>query len=97
MKIKLPDLSYVCATNRYICTVFEEMRECLKSMNFAYLPTLIEEAQMLANRMEAALGDKDAVNSLRDDIKKLKKTRKLIHEEVKELIKKENGHKKSRN
>ena len=86
MKTKLPDLSYACVTNRYICTVFEEMRECIKSMNFAYLPTLIEEAQMLANRMEAALGDKDAVNSLREDIKKLKTARKLIHEEVKELI-----------
>jgi len=88
MKTKLPNISYVCTTSRYICTVFEEMRECLKSMNFAYLPTLIEEAQMLANRMEASLGDKDAVVTLREDIKKLKTARELIKKEVETLIEK---------
>ena len=43
--------------NRTICSVLQEMRECAKTSNYSYLPGLIEEAQSLANRMEAALWD----------------------------------------
>ena len=45
-------------TNRYICDVLEAMRKCYETRNFSYLPGLIEEAQLLADRMEAGLGDK---------------------------------------
>ncbi len=45
--------------SRYICSILDEMRKCHETRNFAYLPGLIEEAQMLANRMEAALWDQD--------------------------------------
>ncbi len=40
--------------NRYICTVFEEMRKLDANKNYSSLLSLIEEAQILANRMEAA-------------------------------------------
>ena len=40
-------------SNRYICTVLDEMRDCVKTSNFSYLSGLIEEAQSLANRMES--------------------------------------------
>lgn len=43
--------------NRVICDVFIEMRKCVETQNYSYLPGLIEEAQVLANRMEAALHD----------------------------------------
>jgi hypothetical protein len=45
--------------NRYICDVFEEMRKLHKTRNYAFLPGLIEEAQTLANRMEAGLREKE--------------------------------------
>ena len=44
--------------HRYLCTVLEEMRTCCKTLNFSYLRALIEEAQVLGERMEAALGEK---------------------------------------
>lgn len=43
--------------NRTICDVLSEMRKCHETHNYAYLPGLIEEAQSMANRMEAALSD----------------------------------------
>lgn len=50
-------------TNRYICDILEEMRKCHETRNYSYLPGLIEEAQSLANRMEAALQDKSDLQS----------------------------------
>lgn len=42
---------------RTACDVLEEMRTTIKTLNFAYLESLIEELQTLANRMEAALDE----------------------------------------
>lgn len=71
--------------NRTICDVLEEMRKCNETRNYAPLLGLIEEAQMMANRMEAALADaKDIAkmneewHDLRDKVKKLRKERRLI-------------------
>jgi hypothetical protein len=44
--------------HRYLCDVLEEMRESWKTRNFSYLKGLIEEAQTLGERMEAAIGEK---------------------------------------
>ena len=71
--------------NRYICTVLDEMRECVKTTNFSYLPGLIEEAQSLANRMESQLYDIKDFNHLHKDIKDLKKKKKKLKEKVEEL------------
>ena len=43
--------------NRYVCDVLEEMRTSVKTLNFAMIPSLIEEVQTMANRMEMALED----------------------------------------
>jgi len=43
---------------RYLCDVLEEMRKLHKTRNYAPLLGMIEEIQTLANRMEAALGEK---------------------------------------
>lgn len=64
--------------NRHVCSVLEEMRNCIKTSNFSYLSGLIEEAQTMVNRMEAGLWDQRDFTKLTDKISKLKK-------EVKEL------------
>ena len=64
--------------NRMLCTVFEEMRDCVKTLNFSYLLGLIEEAQSLANRMESRLYDMKEHDRLLDDIRDLKKKKKNL-------------------
>ena len=43
--------------NRLVCRVLDEMRDCSKTRNFSYLDGLIEEVQVLVNRMESKLMD----------------------------------------
>ena len=71
--------------NRLLCAVLDEMRECVKTLNFSYLPGLIEEAQSLGNRMESHLYDIKDFNRLNKDIKDLKKEKKKLKEEVEEV------------
>lgn len=71
--------------NRYICSVFEEMREAHKSRNYSYLKGLIEEAQVLANRMEAAISTKNDVKYMEKRAKKLKKDIERLEEKKEEL------------
>ena len=54
------------STNRYLCTVLEELRKAAKRLGWVTLPiskrhisSLVEEVQTLANRMEAGLRDKN--------------------------------------
>ena len=64
--------------NRTLCDVLNEMRKACKTANYSYLPGLIEEAQSMGNRMEAALFDQKDIQSAHKYLKKLKK-------EIKEL------------
>ena len=68
--------------NRMMCDVLEEMRVCVKTLNFSYLLGLIEELQTLGNRMEAKLFDIKDFERLHDDIKDLKKKKKKLKEDV---------------
>ena len=68
--------------NRTICDVFAEMREADKTKNYSYLLGLIEEAQSMANRMEAGLGDKKDLEHMSDEKKRLKKELKKLDQEV---------------
>ena len=70
--------------NRLLCAVLDEMRDCVKTLNFSYLSGLIEEAQSLGSRMEAHLYDIKDFNRLLDDIKALEKKKKKLKEEVEE-------------
>ena len=65
---------YTYGTNRYICEVLREMRKCYETRNFSYLLGLIEEAQTLANRMEAAIQDVGDLKELHQKISTLKVT-----------------------
>ena len=40
---------------RYLCGVLENLRACVKTLNFSILPSLIEEAQFQGERLEAGL------------------------------------------
>lgn len=71
--------------NRSLCDVLEEMRKCYETRNFASLLGLIEEAQTMGNRMEAAIGDKKDIarmnaewHELRDKLKELRTEAKAI-------------------
>jgi hypothetical protein len=70
--------------NRLLCAVLDEMRDCVKTLNFSYLSGLIEEAQSLGSRMEAHLYDIKDFNRLLDDIKALEKKKKKLKEETSE-------------
>ena len=69
-------------TNRYLCSVLEEMRECTRTLNFSYLLGLVEEAQTLASRMEAKLYDVKDFELLHEEIKALEKKKKNLEKKV---------------
>ena len=82
--------------SRYACTVLEEARAAVKSMNHLTLPmakrhlsTLIEEMQTVVSRMEAGLEDKNDHARVRADLKEgkaeLKKVRADFRKAKKEL------------
>lgn len=74
--------------NRVICSVLEEIRKCHETRNYSYLPGLIEEAQSLANRMEAGLADKKDLIAMQKERGNLKAEIKLLRKE-KHALKKE--------
>lgn len=43
--------------NRFVCDVLEDMRKSFETLNFSALKGLIDEAQVMVNRMESALSD----------------------------------------
>jgi len=72
--------------NRYICAVLDAIRDCDKTKNYSYLLGLVEEAQVLANRMEAALHDRKDLKydhtkhrELKAQIKKLEAKKKKLN------------------
>jgi hypothetical protein len=73
-------------THRYICTVLDEMRNCVKTSNFSYLTGLIEEAQSQANRMESRLFEIKDFERLQEDVRLLKKEKKQLEKEKKDDV-----------
>ena len=74
--------------NRTLCDVLEDMRKASKTKNFSYMDGLIEEAQLMGNRMEAGLWDQKDVESLREKLGKLKKEVKTLEAKKASLQKK---------
>ena len=68
--------------SRTMCDVLKEMRDCGKTQNYSYLIGLIEEAQSMANRMEAALEDVKDIKRLQDKKSKLRKEVKALKEQL---------------
>ena len=74
--------------NRYICDVLEEMRTSIKTLNFAMIPSLIEEVQTMANRMEMALEDMKDLKSMKDEIHEKKEELKILKKKIEKKKKK---------
>ncbi len=68
--------------NRYICDVLEEMRTSTKTLNFAMIPSLIEEVQTMANRMEMALSDMKDLERLKMSIVEKKEELKKLEKKI---------------
>ena len=71
--------------NRTICSVLEEMRKLNETRNYTPLLGLIEEAQAMANRMEAKLYDIKDYDRMMDDMRDVKRTLKKLKKEQGEL------------
>lgn len=76
--------------DRTICSVFIEMRTCLKTRNFSYLRGLIEEGQSYGNRMEAALERIDT-DWEEERIEGLKRIKRELKKEITKLQKEKGG------
>ena len=68
--------------NRYICDVLEEMRTSTKTLNFAMIPSLIEEVQTMANRMEMALSDMKDLERLKMSIVEKKEELEKLEKKI---------------
>lgn len=73
------DLDY---ENRTLCSVLDDMRACFKTYNFAPIKGLIEEAQIIGNRMEAGLNNKEDADYYRKQRKKLRLECKELEEKI---------------
>jgi cell division protein FtsB len=71
--------------NRTLCDVLKEIRKCDETKNYSVLLSLTEEAQLMGNRMEAALYDIKDVENLREKLSKLKKEHKKLDASIKKL------------
>ncbi len=74
--------------NRYVCDVLEEMRTSVKTLNFAMIPSLIEEVQTMVNRMEMALEDMKDLKGLKEEIYDKKKEYETLKDKIKKTEKK---------
>jgi len=66
------------------------MRTCSETKNYSYLLSLIEEAQTLANRMEASLYDKKDYTRVKGLVKEKKQELKKLEKKIAKK-KKKNG------
>ena len=71
--------------NRVVCSVLEEMRKLHETRNYSYLPSLIEEAQTMVNRMEAALYDQSDLSYAEKKVKELEKEIEKLEKKKSEL------------
>ena len=71
--------------NRTVCEVLGEIRDANKNRNYSYLESLIEEVQMMANRMESALYDQSDLRSAAKKLKELKAEKIKLKEEIQNL------------
>lgn len=71
--------------SRYLCDVLEDMRKMHETRNFSGLMGSIEQAQVMASRMEAALGDKRTIEQYDKDAAKLNRDIKAKRRELNEV------------
>lgn len=71
--------------NRHVCDVLDDMRKCIKTHNYSLMDGLIEEAQVMANRMEAALSDQKDLVKLNREMSEARRAYKDLEREYKKL------------
>ncbi len=71
--------------NRYICDVLDAMRKCDQTRNYCPLIGLIEEAQILASRMESCLSDRNTIAWKEDEYRDLKRKIRSLEDKQHEL------------
>ena len=72
--------------HRTLCDVLKDMRTCSKTKNYAPLDSLIEEAQMMGNRMEAGLDEQKDLVTMNKEWSELRKKIKIARVELKEVV-----------
>jgi len=82
MKNRFYSLGY---PNRTLCEILDEMRACFKCYNFASMLSLIEEIQIIGNRMEAGLGDKKDMKEMSEHRSKMNSELEQLQKEIDEL------------
>ncbi len=88
-------------SERTLCECLEDMRRCIKTANYGPLPSLVEEAQMMGERMEngleaikADVGLPKRVAVLQKQVNKLYDEKQKLEDEIdtlKEQKELENG------
>lgn len=68
-------------TVRTICQVLEEMRKLNETRNYSSLLSLIEEAQFMANRMEAKLYTINDYEYIQKEYKRLSKAVEVLRDD----------------
>lgn len=76
-------MSYYSYPNRTYCDILKEMRECYKTCNFGAMPGLIEELQIIGNRMEARLDAQRDYFQIRDDMREAREELTNLKNELK--------------
>ena len=71
-------MRYFYGLNRTLCDVLNAMRKCDKTKNYSILLSLVEEAQLMGERMEAALADSKDLSEIQKEIKDKKKQLKKL-------------------
>ena len=73
---------------RLICDVLEDMRKCVETTNFGFMKGLIEEAQIMSNRMESALSNQKDLIKLDQELSKAHRAYKKLEREYESLYEK---------
>ena len=81
--------------SRTLCDVLDDMRTSVKIMNFSYMSSLIEEAQLLGNRMESALAEQKQLKGFHDKIHAAREELRGLKKELKDAGKVEEGSRES--
>ena len=69
----MPERHMYIGSSRLLCEVLEDMRTCDKTKSYGCLPGLIEEAQVLGNRMESGLENVRKIKQIEEQKSKYKK------------------------
>ncbi len=67
--------------SRYLCDVLEDMRKMYETRNFSGLMGAIEDAQRMASRMEAGLGDKHSIEDYEKRVSEAKRAARAAEKE----------------